>query len=427
MTTPVKQRIPVDQTIPVPRRALAPAFLGITVVVLALTFRAPILSASPLVDTIRDSTGISSATAGLLTTIPVICFGLISPLAPALARRFGMERVLAGVLLLLIAGILARTAAPLAMLFGGTVVLGAAIAIGNVILPGFIKREAPTRIGPMTSLYSMAISGSGALGAGLTVPLMHALDLGWRGALGLWAAPALAGLLVLLPWLAHARAGGSARTRHTPVRSLWRNGLAWQVTIYMGSQSLLFFATAAWLPTLFIDHGISDQRAGFLLSLLSIVGVGGAFAGPLLANRRPTQQIPVAISAACAAGGALCLLTDAVALAVPAMVLYGLALGSALSLALTMIGLRSPDALHAAELSGMAQTVGYLVAAVGPLLVGFLYDLTGGWTAPLVLLLIAVVPMLASGLGAGRDLLVAPPAAAIHVGNATGAITGDRR
>ena len=254
MTVPIDQRDPVDKTIPTPRRGLAPAFLGITVVVLALSFRAPILSASPLVDTIRDSTGISSAAAGLLTTIPVICFGLISPLAPALARRFGMERVLAGVLMLLIAGILARTAAPLALLFAGTVVLGAAIAIGNVILPGFIKREAPTRIGPMTSLYSMAISGSGALGAGLTVPLMHALDLGWRGALGLWALPALAGLLVLLPWLGHARAGGGGRARHAPVRGLWRNGLAWQVTIYMGSQSLLFFATAAWLPALFIDQ-----------------------------------------------------------------------------------------------------------------------------------------------------------------------------
>lgn len=400
------------------RATLPPAFLGLTVVVLALSFRAPILSASPLVDTIRASTGISSTAAGLLTTIPVICFGLISPLAPALSRRFGMERVLALVLGLLVLGVLARTATPLAMLFGGTVVLGAAIAIGNVILPGFIKREAPTRIGPMTSLYSMAISGSGALGAGLTVPLMHALDLDWRGALGLWAVPALAGMLVLAPWLLHARAGGSAGARHGHVHNLWRNALAWQVTIYMGSQSLLFFSTAAWLPTLFIDHGISEQRAGFLLSLLSIVGVGGAFVGPLLANRRPTQHLPVALSAACAVGGAACLLIDAVALAVPAMVLYGLALGSALSLALTMIGLRSPDALHAAELSGMAQTVGYLVAAVGPLLVGLLYDLTDGWTAPLVLLLIAVAPMLVSGLGAARDRLVAPLAAPVHIGPA---------
>ena len=400
------------------RAPLPPAFLGLTVVVLALSFRAPILSASPLVDTIRDSTGISSAAAGLLTTIPVICFGAISPLAPALARRFGMERVLTGVLALLTLGILARTASPLAMLFGGTVVLGAAIAVGNVILPGFIKREAPTRIGPMTSLYSMAISGSGALGAGLTVPLMQGLGLGWHGALGLWAAPALAGLLVLVPWLRHARAGGPVGTRHGHVHNLWRNGLAWQVTIFMGTQSLLFFSTAAWLPALFIDHGISEQRAGFLLSLLSIVGVGGAFVGPLLANRRPTQQVPVAISAACALGGGLSLLIDAVALAVPAMVLDGISLGMALSLALTMIGLRSPDALHAAELSGMAQAVGYLVAAVGPLLVGLLYDLTGGWTAPLLLLLAAVAPMLASGLGAGRDLLVAPPAAPVHVGPA---------
>ena len=403
---------------PSSRSAFPPVFLAVTIVILALCFRAPILSVSPLLDTIRASTGISSAAAGLLTTIPVVCFGLVAPLAPALARRFGMERVLGGVFVALILGILARTATPLAMLFGGTVVLGAAIAIGNVILPGFIKREAPHRIGPMTSLYSMAISGSGALGAGLTVPLQHAFGLGWHGALGLWAVPALGGLLVLMPWLLHARRAGDARARRHPTTNLWRNPVAWQVTIYMGSQSLVFFSTAAWLPTLFIDHGISDQRAGFLLSFMSIVGVAGAFAGPLLANRRPDQQWLVTISALLCLVGIAGVLVAPVTLALLWMALVGLGVGMALSLALTMIGLRSPDAVHAAELSSMAQTVGYLLAALGPLLIGLVYDVTGGWTVPLTLLIVALAPMLLSGLGAGRNLLIAPPAQSVRAGQA---------
>jgi CP family cyanate transporter-like MFS transporter len=402
---------------PSSRSAFPPAFLAVTIVALALCFRAPILSASPLLDAIRASTGISSAAAGLLTTIPVVCFGLVAPLAPALARRFGMERLLGGVFVALILGILARTAAPLPMLFGGTVLLGAAIAIGNVILPGFIKREAPGRIGPMTGLYSMALSGSGALGAGLTVPLERALDLGWRGALGLWAAPAVIGLVVLVPWLLHARRAGDIRARRHPATNLWRDGLAWQVTLYMGSQSLAFYAMAAWLPTFFIDHGMSDQRAGFLLSFQSLVGVAGAFIGPLLANRRPNQRWLVVISVLLALAGFVGLLAEPVALAVLWMTLLGIGLGMALSLALTLIGLRSPDAVHAAELSSMAQSVGYLLAALGPLLLGLVHDLTDGWTVPLLLLIGALAPMLVSGLGAGRNLLIAPPSRPVPAGH----------
>jgi len=397
------------------RATFPPVVLAITIVVLALNFRAPILSAPPLVDAIRASTGISSTAAGLLTTIPVVCFGVIAPFAPRLARRFGMERVLAGVIVTLVLGILARTLAPVPMLFGGTVVLGAAIAIGNVILPGFIKREAPTRIGPMTSLYSMAISASGALGAGLTVPIQQALDLSWRGALGIWTAAALVGLLVLLPWLGHARSRGHVRTGHQPVAGLWRNPLAWQVTIYMGSQSLVFFSAATWLPSFFIDHGISEQRAGFLLMTMNLVGVVGSFTAPLLANRWANQQPAILISFALCLAGVVGLLVAPVALALLWMALLGFGVGMALSLALMMIGLRSPDSLHAAELSSMAQTVGYLLAAIGPLALGFVHDLTDGWTVPLILLLVALAPLLLSGLGAGRDLLIAPPPPPIRI------------
>lgn len=390
------------------RVSLPLTYLGLTIILVGLTFRAPLLSVSPLLETISTDTGIAAGTAGLLTTIPVICFGGVSLLAPALARRWGMEKVLLGVTLVLITGILLRTASPLAALFGGTVVLGAAIAIGNVIVPGFIKREAPGHVGPMTALYSASISGSGALGAGLTIPVMNALDLTWRQALA-W--PSLLGLLALvavLPWLT-----GSRRVRHVrlgaPTRTgVWRNSLGWLVTGYMGMQSLLFFSTTTWLPTYLIAQGMDDARAGAMLAMSPLAGVGGSFMAPLLVNRRRDQQWLVWIGTAfCASGIAGFILAPMTATLIWVL-LFGFGSGMTLSLALAFIGLRSPDSHHAADLSAMAQSVGYAIAAVGPIAVGLLFDLAGTWTIPMLLILAANIPLTIVGLGASRDRLVAP-------------------
>lgn len=385
-------------------------FLMITVVVVGLNFRAPVLAISPLLETIMDHTGISSAVAGLLTTIPVVCFGLVSPFAPALARRFGMDLTLVGVFVVLICGILLRSAPATVALYGGTIVMGAAIAIGNVLLPGFVKREAPRRVGQMTAVYSAAISASGALGAGITIPLMNALGLSWRGALALTAASASLGLLILLPWLRHAHGkhlrGG---VRH-PSTGLWRNRLAWYVTIYMGSQSLLFFSVAAWLPSLLIANGMAETRAGFMLSISPLFGTAGSFIAPLLTGRRPDQRWLIWLSTALCVFGLAGLLIAPVTATALWVVVFGFGSGMTLSLALTFIGLRSPDSHHAADLSSMAQSVGYTLAALGPLLVGVVHDLTGGWHLPIMMILAFCAVLLVSGLGAARNRLVAPMA-----------------
>lgn len=383
-------------------------FLMITVVVVGLNFRAPILAVSPLLETIMEQTGVSSAVAGLLTTIPVVCFGLVSPFAPALARRLGMDLTLVGVAVVLIAGILIRSLPLTVALYGGTIIMGASIAIGNVLLPGFVKREAPQRIGQMTAIYSAAISASGALGAGITIPLMNAFGLSWRGALGLTAVSSLFALLVLLPWLRNSRnhrLGG--RVPHVPT-GLWRNRLAWYVTFYMGSQSLLFFAVAAWLPSLLIANGMSEARAGFMLSISPLFGTAGSFIAPLLVDRRPDQRWLVWISSAMGAFGLVGLLVAPVTGTVLWVTVFGFGNGMMLSLALTFIGLRTPDSHHAAELSSMAQSVGYTLAALGPLLVGVVHDITGGWHIPMLLILSFCGMLLVSGLGAAQNRLVAP-------------------
>lgn len=404
------------------RGSLPILFLIITIVIVAVNFRSPILAVASLVDTITADTGISSTMAGLLTTIPVVCFGLVSPAAPKLARRFGMEWVLGGVFVVLIGGILIRLIPTVPALFAGTIVVGAAIAIGNVILPGFVKREAPGHVGPMTGIYSAAISGGGALGAGVTIPLQHALGLSWRQALGLGAILAGIAIVVLIPWMLQSHNTRLGGTRHHESTGIWRNPLAWQVTGYMGMQSLVFFSMAAWLPTYLIAHGMSDQRAGAMLSISPLAGIAGSFLAPFLASRRPDQRWLIVLSTILCTVGIAGLLAAPLTATIVWVLVFGFGSGMTLSLALTLIGLRSPDSNHAAELSGMAQSVGYCLAATGPFVLGWVHDVTGGWTIPMSIVLAMMVPLLVTGLGAARNLLVADPVTtepAVHLSGGT--------
>ena len=387
---------------------------------LAANLRPALTSLAPLIGEIRADTGISNGVAGLLTTLPLLAFGVFSTLAPRLARRFGVERALLASLLLLAASILLRSAGPAAALFSGTAVLGAAIAIGNVLLPGLIKREFPSRAGPMTSVYTTSLAISAALAAAGSVPISQGLGIGWRASLALWAVPALLAAAAWLPQLRGSRpadedARGTARTAQT-VSGLWRSPLAWQVTLFMGLQSLAYYVTLTWLPEILQQEGLSAGRAGLLLALAQAVGVAGMFSAPLIAGRRPSQKGVVVVAAGLAGAGTLGLLVSGGTAAALWVVLLGVGQGACFSLALTLFALRAPDSEHAAALSGMAQSVGYLFAATGPFLFGVLRDLTHSWTLPLVVLLAVSAGLLVTGLGAARDA---------HVGNVSPSVPED--
>lgn len=378
-------------------------WLGVAIVLVAANLRPAVVGVAPLLAEIQASEGLSATAAGVLTALPVLCFGLLAPAAPRLARRFGIERALLVALVVLCVGFAVRTAGSLVALFAGTALAGAAIAIGNVLLPGLIKRDFAHRTGVMTGLYTMAISAGGALAAGITVPVAQAAGLDWRVALGAWG---LFALLALVCWLPFARRAQRPPAVGAPrVGGLWREPLAWQVTAFMGLQSFGFFAVTAWLPALFVDRGSDPVTAGWLLSLASLVGIAGSMAAPVLATRFPRQRLLAAGVSAMAALGLLGVLVLPGA-EVVSMVLLGAAQGAALGLALTMMALRSPDAAHAAQLSGMAQSVGYTVAAAGPFAVGALHDLTGGWAAPFLLLFVAVAVQGTAGVLAGRDRMI---------------------
>jgi CP family cyanate transporter-like MFS transporter len=407
--------------------------LAASILLLASNLRAALTSVGPLVGEIRGEEGISHGIAGLITTVPLLAFAAMSSQAPRLARRYGVERTLLASMLVLTAGILLRSSGPVAALFGGTVLVGLAIAAGNVLLPGLVKRDFPERTGWMTGLYSGAMGVMATVAVAAAVPLADRLGLGWRGSLACWAVPAAVAALVWVPLArGHRRAAGPGAADgagaapstatdaggyppdggRSGARSLWRSGLAWQVTVFMGLQSLVFYSTIAWLAEILRDRGLSASAAGWLVSVAQFTGLVTSLAAPPLATRRRSQRPHTSASALLSLAGYGGLLVAGRSLLPLWCVLIGLGQGAMFSLALTLFALRAPDARRAAELSGMAQTIGYLLAASGPTVLGLIHDLTGAWTIPLAALTATTVAILVAGLFAARDALVAAPVVA---------------
>ncbi|MFJ8045865.1 MFS transporter [Kitasatospora sp. NPDC096147] len=414
---------------------------------LAANLRAAVTVLPPLLPDL----GVTGAAASVLTTLPVLCLALLAPCAVPLADRFGTGSALTGAMALLTAGQLLRAAPGAPALYAGTALAGAGIAIGNVLLPAVVKQRFPARTGPATGLAMTAMTATAALAAALSVPLAHAAGPG--PALALWAAPALAAALFPSARTrspdegtghhpggatAPGRTGGSPATgraadlpagrsgsRHrAPVRpkgsateqtadaapSLLREPLALAVAGFLGLVSLVFYVLTAWLPQLMRDQGHDPARAGLMVSVFLLVGIPLGLGTPVLAARLPDQR-PLAAAVGAATGLGLAGLLLVPQAAWLWVVLLGVANGLGFPLAVTLLGLRTPDPATAARLSALAQSAGYGLAALGPLTVGLLHGATGGWTVPLLLLLALVLPETALGLtAAAPGLLGAGPA-----------------
>lgn len=377
--------------------------IGIILLVSALNLRMAVAAVSPVLGTIQQDVGLSSTAAGLLNTVPVFCFGLFALLTPRLIARFGMEWLLVLVMVVITAGIALRLFPPAAALFLGTAVIGAGIAVGNVLLPSLIKQDF-RRAGLMTGLYSVALFVGPAISAGLTVPVMHATGLSWRPAIALWGGVAVLAVLLLAPHAASAPRTHGAAAAGAPPRGIWKDPLAWMVAGFMGLQSLCYYSGLAWIPTLLQSHGMSAGQAGWMLSYASFPGLSAALVTPLLIRGRARRAAAmVTAAAACCAAGYLGLAIGPAGLAYGWITILGLGQGMCISLALGFIVARAPDARGTAQLSTMAQSVGYMIASLGPLGLGALHDLTGTWSTPLIALSAVLAPTLACGLGASRD------------------------
>lgn len=372
------------------------------IVLIALNLRPALAAVGPLVSTIREATGLSNAMLGLLTTLPLLAFGMLSTLTPLFTKRMGIEGTLALAMALLTGGILLRVIPANWALFAGTLLLGIAIAFGNVLLPSLVKRDFPNHTGIMTSVYSSALGLGATAGAGLSVPLAYDWGLGWRWSLGSWALLSILAFIIWLPQLKDLTVPKQERHFLTSMKELGGSLTAWQVALFMGLQSLAFYVILAWLPEILQDRGLSPSNAGWMLSLSQAMGVVGTIFIPVWAEKVDDQRKLVwALMMAEAVSLVGLMLPDPFLVAVWAS-LIGLALGGSFGLALLFIVLRSSDSETATELSGMAQSIGYLLAAIGPTLFGAMHDFTGAWLVPLLFLLVIVAAKLIFGLGAAK-------------------------
>lgn len=373
------------------------------ILLIAFNLRPALAGVGPLVSHIRNSTGLSNSMLGLLTTLPLIAFGVMSSFTSLFTRRFGIGGTLFGAMFLLATGIGLRSLNGIVPLFLGTILLGIAIAFGNVLLPSLVKWKFSSNSGFITSLYSSVLGIGSAVASGFSVPLADQFHWGWEGALAIWAIPALFAFFIWIPQLNRLKNTEQRRSFRKTMKALGKSPVAWKIAFFMGLQSLTFYAILAWLPTILQGRGYDDAFSGWMLSLSQATGIAGSLIIPLWAGKKQDQRGIVAFLALLETIGIVGLLFPQVGLVSVWVSIIGFVLGGTFGLSLLFIVLRSKDAQATTELSGMSQSAGYLIAATGPIIFGSLFDLTGNWNDSLILLLLIVFVKLYVGLGAARN------------------------
>jgi CP family cyanate transporter-like MFS transporter len=369
----------------------------------AANLRVAITSVPPLLGAIRHSLDLGLVEASFLTTLPVLGFGLMAPLAAPAARRLGLGRALLLSLAALAAGLAVRVGPDATTLFVGTALASAGMAAGNVLMPAIVKESFAAATGWMTGLYTTAMARAGAVAAGASEPLAQAASgLGWRAGLGVWSLLAAAALLV---WRAAGPGGTEPPPGPDPV-AMWgrvaRDPVAAALTLFMGLQSASYYAVLTWLPTVAQADGLGARVGGLLLTLASVVGMPFGLALPAWSQRLPAQALPAAAVSLCTAVGLAGLALAPGAGLVVWTVLFGVGQGASFPLALTLIGLRTRTSADTAAVSAFVQALGYAMAALGPVLVALLREATGSWTAPILVLAATAAVQAAFGARAGR-------------------------
>ena len=381
------------------------ALLGILLTTLIL--RPPVASIGPLVVELREKLGLDSLQIGALTSIPVFCFGLGAFASPAIVRRFGIDKTLLVLQGLIAIAIVGRLWFGFAGLLVGTTVIGLSIAVANVILPSIVRARFPDRVGVVTAIYSMTLAVGASFAASTAVPVSAALG-GWQVSLLVWVIPAVASLFV---WSSQTRGAAHesipAEHHQIEARSVRKSPITWWIVTFFGVQSLGFYALLAWLPSLLIEHDkLSPAAAGGILGVTTIVGVPF---GLLLASnvrRFKSLSVPAAVSSGLTLVGMTLLLSPVPLLA---GILIGLGQASTFPLSLNMISTRATSVAQTTALSTLSQGYGYLAAAIGTFLFGWLRDASGSWAVPVLLLVLLSAIQLVAGFVAGKNRKIENP------------------
>ncbi len=392
-----------------PQRAARFGLAFIGMLLIAVNLRVSFVSVGPVLSSISGDLGLSSAAAGFLTGLPLIVFAAFSPVAPAFAARLGLDRALWMSLMILASGIVLRSLPVPYSIWVGTALIGLAIAFLNVLVPSLVKRDFPARVSQVTGTYTATQAAVAAMGAAVVVPVAQTSPAGWRLALGIWVGLALVAMAVLLPWVRRQSRPMVTAAPVASYRSPWSSALGWQVTIFMGLQSIAFYVLMAWLPTIEQSRGVPTTTAGIHLSVFLLISVFASLLAGGVLHRGSDQRL------VSSASGAVMVVTFlGLALAPDLILLWVLAgaigCGSLIVIALSLFSLRTVSHPQAASLSGMAQSVGYGMAAAGPVMFGALRDVSGGWTLPLLVTAGIMAVLASTGWLAGRDRVIGGPA-----------------
>ncbi|MGO1990035.1 CynX/NimT family MFS transporter [Mammaliicoccus vitulinus] len=378
----------------------------------AATLRAPLTSVGPVIELIKSDLEISNTLAGLLTTIPLIIFGFVSPFVSKIVTKLTMSRTILYALLILLVGLLLRVSGDIGLFIVGTILLGIAIAFGNVCLPSYVKWRFPLQIGLFTGVYSATMNFTAGLGGGLSYPLSEITPLGFRLSLSFWV---VLTILAIVFWWPQVKSGKQEELQATkamqakvqgPKVRMVTSKLAWVVALTMAMQSMVFYTVIAWMPTILVDKGMSPTAAGFLLMLNQFSQVPMTFIFPIIASKMQNQKLLVTIVSMLFVLGFSLLFSQSYIVLVIGIIIAGFGMGAGFSLCMTFFSIRARTNAGSMSLSGFGQSIGYFIAAIGPFLIGFLHDLLGGWDVGIISLIVISVLFYIFALQAASDKYV---------------------
>lgn len=367
----------------------------------SVNLRTSIAAVGPLIPFIREDLDLTNAMSGFLTTLPLLTFATFSLIAPTIGKRLGHGRAIFLGMILLAFGIVIRVLGGIELLLLGTALTGVGIVIANVLLIPMIKLRLPQKLGLMTALLATGMSLFAALAAGLSVPLAEDLGWGWRGALLFWIFFLVLSILIWIPQLGPP--SRSIQAEAFAPKNVWKSRLAWQITLFMGAQSVMYFTLTTWLPDMLISRGMDAAQAGFISAMMQLVSLVGSYFAPGILIKMQEQSNAIMVVGITYILGYLGLLVQVEWLTYFSLALIGLCLGSSLSIAYTLISLRTSEDRTTAKLSGMVQSSGYVLAALGPMLFGISLDFFNNWNLLIYFMLFFSVQFLIFGVPAGRD------------------------
>lgn len=380
--------------------------LLLAILLVAATLRSPMTSVGPLIPLYRGDLEASNAMVGLVNTLPLLTFGLFSPFVPKISKKYGMEMTLLIAMAILSIGIFIRPIGGIELLLFGTLLIGMAIAVGNILMPGLIKSSFPYRVGLMTGLYSVSMNLFGALASGISVPIASINGFDWRNSMQIWSLLSILAVVVLLLRLPASYSGRKkvfTEVKSQPSKAIFKSKIAWAVTLFMGLQSLIPNSLFTWLPDILLTKGFNESESGWFIAICQAGLIPATFIAPILAGKMQSQRLIGASSGILFFVGLVGIAFISSHIVIVFLALTGIGAGAAFSLTMMFFVLRTNTTMESAQLSGMAQSIGYLIASAGPLFLGTIAEMTGGWTVPFIILMTAALCIVFLGIIAGKD------------------------